>query len=166
MFSLLRLRLALWISPEFTEKVKQMDEYARALALNERAFNEKVNIRVADIITQMDPFEPLMRKYHGVFSEQYERVEDKLDDQSKLRLFMWAFGVEKDPSFKYLTDWIQNTQGNATLRKAKTDHEWFYGRVAIAMITLLTEEVSRLASHYKSILAKQKNQFDPHEISN
>lgn len=153
-----RLRLSLWISPDVREQLRET-------VLRKQQIEDIINGRVAEIITQMDPFEPLMRKYHGIFSEQYTRPEDKLDEPSRIRLFMWAYGVEKEASFKHLVDWIANTQGNATIRKASNDHEWFYGRASLAVTLLLTEEVSRLASHYRAILAKRDKEFDASSIT-
>lgn len=164
MFSDFRLRLALWLSPEFQKRLDEAVGYAEQLREKDQLITETVNQRVADIITQMDPFEPLMRKYHGVFSKQYTRPEDKLDEPSRIRLFMWAYGMENDASFKHLTDWIANTQGNATIRKASNDHEWFYGRASLAVILLFLEEVSRLASYYKAILAKRNREFDESSV--
>lgn len=139
------MRIARWLAPE---------EFA-ALEKQKAELEQAVNGRVADILFKMDPFEPLMKKYNVIFSEEWDKPEDKLNDQSRLTLFMWAYGVKKDPSFIHLTDWIRNTQGNATLRKAAQNDEWFYGRAAIATITLFVSEVGRLASHYEKILAER-----------
>lgn len=165
MFRELRRWIAAQVYPEF--KKESLIQYARnnELIARERQIEEIINQRVAEVITQMDPFEPLMRKYHGIFSEQYTKPEDKLDDPSRLRLFMWAYGLENEASFKYLTDWIQNTQGNATIRKAQNSDEWFYGRAALSVMSLFIQEVSRLASHYKAMMEKRDREFDASKIT-
>lgn len=142
------------------------DAYAKKaeeLLEREKSIDNEVNDRVATILAKMDPFEPLLRKYNLVFSQEYDHPEDRLDEQSQLRMFMWAHGIEEDPSFRFLTDWIRNTQGNATVRKSSTDQQWFFGRAMVASISLFVDEVSRLSSRYKDILAERDGQgFDPH----
>lgn len=129
----------------------------------EKNIDNEINERVATILAKMDPFEPLLKKYNIIFSKEYEKPEDRLSDQSRLQLFMWAWAAEKDPSFLFLTEWLRNKQGNATVRKSSTDQQWFFGRAMVASISLFVEEVSRLSSRYKDILAQQDGQgFDPH----
>lgn len=125
-----------------------------------RNLDREVGERVAEIVLQMDPWDPLFKEFKIVFSKDYDQPEDGLDEQSALRLYMWAAGVVEDPSFIYLTDFIRNTQGNATLKEATNDKQWIYGRSAVATITLFTKMVSRLAFKYKEILAKKDSQFD------
>lgn len=150
--------LARWLAPEREEL---FDVKLLHLQKREKDLDMEVNQRVADYLSKMDPFEPLLKKYNVVFSQEYTRPEQKLNEQSQIQLFMWANGVESDPSFKHLINWFRDTQGNATLRKAKTDHEWLYGRAALATLTLFAEEVSRLSSRYKDILAERSGQtFD------
>lgn len=145
-----------------------MKRFVKWLAREELAALEKqkaelemrVNQRVADVIAQMDPFEPVLRKYNVIFSEEYTHPESKLSEQSQLQFFMWASAQKQDPYFGHLMDWIRNTQGNATLRQASNDREWDYGRAAIATITLLIGEVGRLASRYEDILARRDQGFN------
>lgn len=154
-----REKIARWLAPEaFTNVSIVTAEFAK----KSLELDMQVNRRVADIVAKMDPFEPFFKKYHVVFSKEWERPEDRLNPQSQLQLFMWAYQVEGDPSFKYLVDWMRNTQGNATLRKAKNENEWFYGRAAVAVVTLLVDEVTRLASHYRELMAKRGQSFDEH----
>lgn len=139
-------------------------EHFNAVAKKQQDMDMLVNQRVAENLLKMDPFEPLLKKYHVIFSEEYDKPEDKLNEPGQLGLFMWAYGMKGEPHFKHLIDWIRNTQGNATLRRAQNDHEWLYGRAAVATMTLFTAEVSRLAGRYEDILAKRKEQggFDEH----
>lgn len=144
-------RVARLLSPDVFEALEKQGE--------ELEFT--VNNRVADALFKMDPFEPFLKKYNVIFSEEWDRPEDRLDQISRIRLFTWAYGIEKDPSFLHLTNWIMNTQGNATLRKGKTDPEWFFGRSAIVTIALLVEEVGRLASYYREMIGKPE-EFNEH----
>lgn len=143
-------RIARFLAPEDYE----------AIAKERSAIDLAVNNRVADVLFKMDPFEPLLKKYNVIFSEEWTHPEDKLDYPSQLRLYMWAYGMEKDPNFLHLTEWIQNTQGNNTLRKASHHDEWLYGRAALATITLFVEEVGRLASRYREVIANKDRPFD------
>lgn len=157
MFKHLRSKVAKWLAPEWEEGVLRMafDVDRKMLEVDSVA-----NQRVADILSKMDPFEPFFKKYHVIFSTEYERVEDKLNEQSRIQLFQWAYGLHRDPSFIHLVDWIRNTQGNATLRKARNDNEWFYGRAAVTVMTSFVDEVGRLSSRYEELLAKD-HPFDP-----
>lgn len=144
---------------------------ARLLAPEEFAELEKrkvdldmvVNQRVADVLFKMDPFEPLLKKYNVVFSDKWDqKPEESLDSVEVMRLFMWAYGTRSDPSFMHLVDWLRTTQGNNTLRRAKNESEWFFGRAAVATITLFIDEVGRLASKYEEIMFSRSKTFDPH----
>lgn len=146
----LRYKIASFISPEREEI---FDSF-------ESEIQKRTDIRVADILTKMDPFDPLLKKYNIIFSEDYTKPEDKLSDVSQLLLFSWAYGTVKDPSFNHLADWIRNTQGNATIKKANTDHQLFFGRAMVASISLFVEEVRRLSSRYEDIMAKKGKVFD------
>lgn len=149
--------MAQWLAPERERRLNTERAYFQKRV---RDFDMEVNSRVADIILKMDPLEPFLKKYHVVFSEAWDNLEDKLDSASQTALCMWAHGVHGDPYFKYLTEWIINTQGNSTLRKAKTEMEWFYGRASIATIALLTREIGRLSERYKETLDTRFGGFD------
>lgn len=153
MFKNLRSKVAEWIAPHDWAGVLEVQKSADSIS-------EQVNQRVAEIVSKMDPFEPFFRKYNVIFSREYSRVEDKLNEQSRIQLFQWAYGLHRDPSFIHLADWIRNTQGNATLRKAKNDNEWFYGRAAVTVMTSFVDEVGRLSSRYEELIAKDRP-FDP-----
>lgn len=146
----IRERVARFLSPDVFEELEE----------REKNIDIVVNNRVADVLSKMDPFEPLFKKYHIVFSKEYSHPEENLDQQSQIRLFMWAYGIVNDPSFLHVINFFRNTQGNATLRKAKTDAEWFYGRASLATLTLFLEEIQRLASHYENLLAQKDSSFD------
>lgn len=134
------------------------EEFAE-LEKRKKEIDYEVGDRVANTLLRMDPFEPLLKKYNIIFSEEYTHPEDKLDVPSQINLFMWANGLEGNANFKFLTDWIRNTQGNATVRKAGVDNQWFFGRAMIASITLFVEEIGRLSSRYRDMMAKP-GEFD------
>ena len=118
----------------------------------------EVNLRVAEIINKTDPLDPVLKMYHGVFSEEYERPEDKLDKRSQLNMKMWANQMYKDPSFEYVTSWICNTFGNETLKRAPISVERTqYGRAQISSILLFRREIKRLSDLYENMLKKPED---------
>lgn len=141
---------------------------ARLLAPEEFAMLDKkiadadlaVNQRVAEILLKMDPLEPFLKDHNVIFSKEWQRPEDRLDDQSKLRLLSWAYSTVKDPSFIHITDFVRNTQGNNTLRKASNPREWDFGRSAIITIDLFVKEIQRLSSRYEEIFSSKEEYFD------
>ena len=123
----------------------------------------EANKRVADIILQMDPYSPLMKKFNGAFSGKFNHPEDKLDARSQLLLKTLGYQLRDDPSFKYLTEWVMNTEGNAMLRApARTNEErgeiLMWGKAQISAITLFVEELGRLGSLYEELLESQKKE--------
>lgn len=149
----LRERIAQWLAPE---RSRWLDGFQKELFEKEKDIEMRVNIRVADIIMKMDPWEPLLKKYNVVFSQEYEKPEDNLNPQSQIAFFMWAHGIAEDPHFKHLMEWYVNKQGNNTLRKGTNDNEWFFGRAVVATISLLVREVGRLSARYSEVLENRK----------
>ena len=127
----------------------------------------EVNLRVAKIMADMDPLAPVLKMYHGVFSDEYERPEDKLDKRSQFNMKMWAWQMYRDPSFKYITDWIMNTFGNETLKRVPINDEklasqrLWYGRAQIATMILFKKEMKRLSKLYEE-MTKSPEEFDKH----
>ncbi len=135
----IRLWLARFIAPRHYEDI-----------------DNRVNQRVALTMSRMDPFEPLMKEFHGVFSEEYEHPEEKLDARGQLLMKMLGYQLRDDPSFKYLIDWIMNTQGNAAFKApTRTNEErgevLMYGKAQISTSILLKRELKRLASLYEEM---------------
>ena len=154
----LRSKIADWIAPE---RARELKEAHLSIQMD-------VNRRVADVINKLDPFEPAYRKYHVIFSSEYEHPEDKLSDRSQFEFFQWAHYLTRDPNFRHLMDFIRNTQGNATVRAAKTDQEWFVGRAMLFLIASLIKEVNRLSTRFEDIISKRDgdakfNRFIPVE---
>jgi len=155
--------------PDALEELRNMraglvDE-RNALERERADFQLSVNRRVADVLIKMDPFEPFLRTYQVVFSDdrwEDKKPEDGLDSMEAMKLYMWAYATKRDSSFKLLVDWLRNQQGNKTLRKATNDKEWFYGRAAVAALTLFVEEIGRLSTKYEEILKGGDDSFDPH----
>lgn len=120
----------------------------------------EANQRVAKIMAGLDPFEPVLKLFHGVFSEEFERPEDKLDVRSQMNMMMFANRTVKDPSFEYLTAWIMNIAGNECLKRAPISVERTqYARAQLANMILFKRELQRLSSLYEEML-KPEDSFD------
>ncbi len=132
------------------------------LARRERDLNTEVNQRVAAAVSKIDPIELLMKDFHGIFSKTHERVEDPLDDPGQLMMQIWGWQNATSPAFERMTEWIMNTQGNETLKKAAvTPERILYGRAQISGVLLFVREVKRLSEAYKERLAQGKGEgFD------
>ena len=123
--------------------------------------DNRVNVRVAKIISSMDPFEPIYRKFQGIFSDDFEKPEEKLDERGQLLMKMLGFQLYHDVSFKYLMDWIVNSQVNAMLKApARTNEErgevLMWGKAQVAGIVVLKTQLKRLNSLYDEMLAEGK----------
>ena len=115
--------------------------------------DSKVNQRVAEYISKLDPLEALLRQQSVIFSDEFERVEDQLDEKSKFTMGMWAYGQKRDPYMKRMIDWVINTAGNETIKRAPiTVERTQYGRAQIANMVLFKQELSRLSSIYEQKL--------------
>lgn len=132
------------------------------LAEQKLLIDTTVNQRVANILEKMDPFEPLLKEFHGIFNKEYEKPEDKLNEQSKVMLKMWGYQQRDDPSFKYITEFVINTQANETLKRAPvTPERIMYGRAQISGMILFIREVERLGLLWDDELTKNKeSRFD------
>ena len=136
-------------------------EHIADLSARATRFEERINQRVAKELAGMDPFEPLLREFKGVFSEEFERVEDRLSPRDSLGMKMWAFGVAKDPHFKHLLEWVMNSEANETLKRVPvTTDRILYGRAFIAAMILFRNEIRRLALLYEEELNKDKEDFN------
>lgn len=129
----------------------------------EKYLEQRANQRAAEIISKMDPYEPLLKEYHGVFSEENEKVEERLNDQGKLGMAMWAYGQRGDPHLARMIEWIMNNAGNEVLKRAPISADRTqYGRAQIANMILFRREIGRLALLYEEMLKKhgQSDDFD------
>lgn len=149
---------------EYAALIRQNEasfEYARNL---EKEVEERTGQRVAETLSKMDPFEPAMKLFHGIFSEEFEHPEEKLDAAGQLRLTMWAYQQSTDPAFRHMTEWVMNSAGNETVKRAPvTVERGLYGRAQIASMVLFVKEIGRLGGIYEDYLAKQKVEtFDEH----
>lgn len=135
---------------------------ARSLASDylsniDKQIQVEVDARAAKFIASIDPFQILMKEFHGVFSDEFEHPEDRLDAKGKLGMMMWGYQQENDLHFKHMTEWIMNTQGNETLKRAPvTTDRILYGRAQISTMLLFIKEIRRLSNQYKELLARQK----------
>lgn len=149
--------MARFIAPE---TFHAFDERGKIFDIQEKGLENTINQRVAEALLRIDPMEMIMRQYHGIFSESFERPEERLNEQGKLGMMMWGYQQKSDPYFKHMTQWILDTQGNNTVRKAKNDHEWFFGRASIVNVEAFIKEVGRLSNLYEELLDKNKLEFN------
>lgn len=138
---------------------RSSDEWSRKLT----DADNHVNVRVAEVLMSMDPFEPLMQKFRGSFASLRERPEDGLDATSQLRMWMWGYQMMGDESFNYLMQWLLDREGNNFIRKGRaTQEEILFSRAMLAAPQTVREQVKRLASRYVEYLERNKDQdFDP-----
>lgn len=149
---------------EYADLVRQKEAafaYARGL---QKEAELRAGQRVAEIMSKMDPFEPVMKLFHGIFSEEFEHPEENLDAAGQLRLTMWAYQQTTDPAFKHITQWVMNSAGNETVKRAPvTVERSLYGRAQIASMALFVKEIERLGNIYADMLEKNKLEtFDEH----
>lgn len=150
----LRTKIAKAIAPEYVAVVLDLEKRVSGI-------EDNVNQRIAKTLIDLDPMELVMKKYHGVFGGDFERPEERLNEAGKLGMYMWAYGQRNDPYFKHMTQWFLDTQGNNTVRKAKNDHEWFFGRACIINILSFVKEVGRLSNLYEELMEKRgEDKFD------
>lgn len=149
---------------ELMYQTRKQNTRSLELDSREREIDEAIAQRVAEIVSKMDPFEPAMKLFHGIFSDEFEHPEDKLAPDGHLQLTMWAYQQSTDPAFKHLTEWVMNSAGNETVKRAPvTVERTLYGRAQIASMVLFVKEVNRLGAIYEDLLDKQKLQtFDEH----
>lgn len=158
-----RIRIARKLAPQLFTK-QEVDQRVGRVEKRERVASKKeVDQRVAAVLSQMDPFEPLMRQFTGIFSEEYTKPEDGLNDRDRLALLALADYLHDNPSLIYLVAWIMNTQGNETLKRAPvTTERIMYGRAQISGMVLFKREIARLAQLYADERDKLTgDDFDP-----
>jgi hypothetical protein len=117
------------------------------------------NRRYASLVAGMDPFEQIIKRFNGIFSEEFTRPEENLDARGRLGMTMWAYQQKNDPHFNHMINWIMNSAGNETVKRSPiTIERSMYGRAQIANMVLLRDEVGRLSSLYEDELDKRKVQ--------
>lgn len=147
----------------FKKEWKAIQEKEKELALARADIDNEIGRRVARYVLDLDVFEPMMRKYNGVFAHVFERPEDSLDQPSLIALEMWGWQQSRDASFKYLMEWIMNKQGNLTLKAKNLDAESIlFGRAMIAIPLAIVEQVKRLAANYDARIEASRQGFDPY----
>lgn len=158
----LRKKLACFISPEYRDEADEiLVKGTLKLEKEKKEIDSILNQKVAETLLKMDPFEPLLEKFHGVFSEYYKNIEDRFDQPSKLRLYIWAYGQHNDPQAKYFSDYIMNTAGNAMVNLTNPTPERIgYFRSQIANEILRNKEIGRLSLHYEEIIKRKDEEFD------
>lgn len=135
-----------------------------AVEAREKDIEDEINRRVAATLMKMDPFEPLLQKYHGTFGKDYMRPEERLNKQSQMQMFMWGHMQHGDPSFKHFIQWILDTEGNKMVRLSNpTPETILFSRAMIAAPMLIRREVERLSGRYEEMMLalKEGRDFDP-----
>lgn len=155
MFKKVRKTIAYWISKEIKAENFDLRKIADEAQM-------KADQKYAHLVLSMDPFEPVMKQFHGIFSDEYEHVEENLDVKSRFMLISLGYQLRDDPSFKHLAQWVMNTQGNQTLKRSPvTTETLIYGRAQISSMLSFVKEIGRLASLYEEEIDKdKKNEFD------
>lgn len=157
MFKKLSKQLAVFLAPSYFKEIEE-----RVLKAEEKALTaeERANQRLVQTLAQMDPLEPAMKEFHGIFSKEFEKPEQKLDERSYLGFIMWAYQQKTDPHFNYMIDWIMNSAGNETIKRAPiTEARTQYGRAQISNMVLFRKEIGRLSSLYEEKLEKNKDVY-------
>lgn len=140
----MKTRILRWFAKPFIEEL-------------ERSFDQRVDQRVAKVLTERDPFEPLLENFKGTFAEEYERPEERLNQQGQIAMRIWGWQQTKDPSFIHITDWIMDKAGNQLIKKGlpSTDRQLFT-RAQISTMLLLRKEASRLATLYEEMIGPEQ----------
>lgn len=167
-----RFKLARFISPErereLSNDAERLNKIADDLQAQLDEAENAVGQRVAAIMANADPLEPLLRDFKGVFSNDKERPEDKLDAVSSQRLEMFGWRNHQDEAFHYLLDWCTNTLVSANIKARMVSEKdivlaHMYSRALIAVSKLVKEEVGRLSSLYEQRLPRPGTGFDPNK---
>lgn len=147
---------------DFLKAKEQLSEEINAVNKMRDGVENTINQRVAQVLLQMDPFEPLFRTYKGAFSEVYEKPEDKLDETGRMKMMMLGYHLRSDPSFKFLIQWMLDTEGNNYIRKGHpTPQNLLFSRAMLTSPLLLRREIDRLGSAYDDWMSKNKpEEFD------
>lgn len=159
MLTQFRNRLARAIAPKYFKMLEEAADQANKRA-HEAEFS--ANQRYAKMVADMDPLEPLFAKLSIVYSQEFTRPEEKLNEAGQIGFMMWAWQQRDDTYFNFLLDWITNSHGNETVKRAPiTPERVMYGRAQISSMVLLKKEVGRLASLYEEKLEKMRgDDFD------
>lgn len=157
-----RKKFACFISPEYRDEADAVLVKGLLELNSEKGKMEyEINKRVAETLLKMDPFEPLLRKYHGVFSDAFDRPEDNLDSPSQMKLSMWAYGQKHDIQGNFFSNWILNSAGNDLIKLTNPSIERIgYHRALIANEILRKREIGRLALAYEELIKKKDDEFD------
>lgn len=123
--------------------------------------DKRVQQKVAEVMSKMDPLEPLFKKYNVLFSKEYEHPEESLDERSRLSMFMWGFQQNKDPHFHRMANWIIDNYGNTLLKEGNpTPDKILYNRAQMAGMILMKAEILRLSNIYENIITGKDDEPD------
>lgn len=143
----IRVKLARVLAPD----------YIGSLEREAHVIDEEINKRVASLALAIDPLDFLIRDYNGIFSENFEHPDENLNAQGKIGMYMMAYQLKNNPYFDHLIQWIMDSAGNETIKKAPImEARVQYGRAQISNMVLFKREIQRLSSLYEDELNKGK----------
>ena len=159
MFKDFRKKIAHFVAHDY------LDTLIKGVTANEMIHKDLIekiaNQKVAEILLKIDPLEYCLKEFHGIFSEEFDKPENNLDDQSRLRLSMWAYSQKDDVQARFLSDWIMNTAGNALVKLTNPNPATTgYYRSQIANEITRRKEIGRLSLYYEGIIKKKDEEFD------
>src|SRR5438034_652296 len=76
MFNKIRQYIAIGIAPEYFRELENRAQTAQLRA----------DQRLAKALTDIDPFELVLKRYNGVFTKEYQRPEESLDAKGQLQM--------------------------------------------------------------------------------
>lgn len=160
MFEKFREKIAALVAPERSRRLYVLQQDLGNLAKN---IDQETSRRVAEIVSKMDAFEPLMKEFHGLFSQEFRHPEENLDQPGQLGMYMMGHRVVNDPHFKHLTDWIMNAHANEMFKRPNLNRDnaldaVLYVKAQLSSMILLKRELGRLGSNYEEILHKNEDE--------
>ena len=135
---------------EFLKKIARYILREEIQALNEVAgFTEqKVSQKVAVIVSKLDPMELVLKKYNGSFLDEYERADERLNEQGRIQMEQFGYQFYNDECFELLMNWVANRQATMTFKKARNTEDLLFGQATLLVVEVIKKEVKRLHSLY------------------
>jgi hypothetical protein len=149
MFKELREKIARFIAPDVFNTIVKRAEFSEA----------KISQRVADIVLQLDPLDLALKKYNIDFLKEYNRPYEDMDGPSQFMMMQWGYQQHNDPSFRKMTEWIANSQGNISFKKGRNREDLLFGQGAVCTMEVLRQEVKTLYNMYEE-RQRRPGEFD------
>lgn len=147
------IKIAEWIAFDYIDGLKK----------NSNNVELRINQRVAEVTSGIDPLDLILKDYNAIYSQDFDDPEENLNEVGKIGMYMWGWQQSKDPYFEHMVNWIIDSAGNETMKRAPiTKERTQYGRAQMSNMILFKKQVGRLSSLYEEYLDKHKPQgFDP-----